>query len=486
MNNSLINVGWYTRAGHVDLWSKISQSLSSKTNIKNHYVCHTRNEKNKLISKYDIYPSTIGDFIDDNIIDRDIKGIIKKLERKYPSIPLRMLLWSEMFEMENNDKILIKRLIHHFDFWENFLSSTKIKVIFSEGPSILSTCVLWVVCKKYSIELIELTPVGLPGRKNFRTTWGDGIDNFYDEIKKVVIDKESDNYKKTVKYFDKMKNNPSKPLYANIELETGLTTKNKSYKFFPKLHKKLNRTTFRTFLNFKSNNNYYLNNVSFSKFYYDWFTTKLKYHYITKTNIFDQVLDDDFFLFPLHILNEWSDYPWMGLNYPHVSILIEKIAACLPIGSKLYVKEHPSLFPHKSIDFYIKIKKIPNVKLIGPFEDNFNLIKKSKGILTMGATTGWEAFIIGKPVIIFCNVWYHNLKGIYKVKTEFDLVKILQTITTLTLPNSDYIKKVIYTLFKISFEAEHYPLSKMTSDKNIKKVSDKILKYLSHNYFKKK
>mgnify|MGYP001318539846 CR=1 FL=1 len=171
----------------------------------------------------------------------------------------------------------------------------------------------------------------------------------------------------------------------------------------------------------------------------------------------------------------------MGLNYPHVSMLIEKIALCLPIGNKLYVKEHPSLFPHKSINFYKRIKSIPNVKLVGPFENNFKLIKKSRGVLTMGATTGWEAFIIGKPVLIFCNVWYRNLEGIFKVGTEFELAKILQEIESLNLPNSDYKKKVIYTLFKISFKAEHYPLNRMTSDKNIERVANRISKYVLEN-----
>ena len=282
-----------------------------------------------------------------------------------------------------------------------------------------------------------------------------------------------------------MKLNPSKPLYANIDLETGASTKKKPYKFFPKFHKKLNKKSFRFFLNFKNNNNYYLNKFSLSNFYLDWFKTKIKYHYISTFNIFHKVdKNDKFFLFPLHILNEWSDYPWMGLNYPNVSILIEKIVSCLPIGSLLYVKEHPSLFPHKTIKFYNKIKNINGVKLIGPFEDNFKLIKMSKGVLTMGATTGWEAFIIGKPVILFCNVWYRNLEGIYKVNSEFELVRILQDVESLDLPNSDYKEKVIYTLFKISFKADHYPLSKMTSEKNIYRVTNRILRYFEERDFK--
>ena len=480
MKKNKINIGWYTRAGHIVLWSKVSQKLQSEhLNVNNHYVCHSANEKKKLINEFNIDPFVLGDFFENADKIEDIDLHIKKLEKEYPFKPLRMLLWSEMFEMKTPENVLIRRLILHFKFWEDFLKKTKVEMIFSEGPSILSTCVLWVVCKKYNVKLIELAPVGVPGTKNFRSSWGDGVDNLYNRLDKIKVDKDSENYAKSLDYYNKMIKNPERPLYANIDIESGKNTENKSYKFFPKFHKKLDKNFLIKILKYKSYDNYYLNKTNFSSFYIDWLKTKLKYFYIKNSNIFNKVdYSKNFFLFPLHISNEWTDYTYMGLKYPHVIDLIKKIACCLPLNSKLYVKEHPSLFPHKSISFYKKIKKISNVFLIGPSENNFKLIKNSKGIITLGATTGWEAFIIGKPVISFCNIWYGKLDGIYRVRDEFDLVEILQNSEKLPLPKLEYKVKVIYTLFEISFKAEHYPLIRMLSDKNIDRVKEAISKYI--------
>ena len=46
------------------------------------------------------------------------------------------------------------------------------------------------------------------------------------------------------------------------------------------------------------------------------------------------------------------------------------------------------------------------------------------------------------------------------------------------LPRPHYKIKVIYTLLEISFKAEHYPLVKMLSDKNINRVKEAISKYI--------
>ncbi|MEK7124311.1 MAG: hypothetical protein AAB877_01315 [Patescibacteria group bacterium] len=56
--------------------------------------------------------------------------------------------------------------------------------------------------------------------------------------------------------------------------------------------------------------------------------------------------------------------------------------------------------------FYDKIKKLPNVVLIGPQENPEKLIKKSQGVIVLNGTMGMEAALSGKPAYVFGNVYY--------------------------------------------------------------------------------
>ena len=485
--DKILNIGWYTRDGDLDYFAKISNAIKIKNiELVNHYVCHTKTEKQRLNNIYDVKPMVLGDFMDKDRTDLDLKNTIIYLGNKYNDVPLRQLIWGDMFELNAPDLILEKRLVLHFKFWEYFIESTKIKIILTEGPGILSTCVLWTVCKKYNVKFLEYSPVGIPGRKNYRSSWDDGIDGLYDMIETVTVDKKSKKYSDAIDYYEKMINNPEKPSYVGIDLNTGQKTQNRSYYSFPKVPRlKIQTNPIKRLINRKRMNNYYLNNIE--NRYYNWFKSKIKFYYLSNNHLFKKnKKGDKYFLFPLHILNEWSNYPWMGIKYYNICELISEIAACLPLNTKLYVKEHPSLFPQKKISFYRKIYNIPNVVLIDRNEDTFTLISNSESVITLGGTAGWESFIIGKPIISFSNVWYNQLPGVHMVKDEMDLVYILQNISKIKLPSYDEKIKVIYSLYKISFKANHYPTEKNLSEKNIKYCSDALIKYLSKNYLNNK
>ena len=55
--------------------------------------------------------------------------------------------------------------------------------------------------------------------------------------------------------------------------------------------------------------------------------------------------------------------------------VIENLSKSIPVGYKIYVKEHPSMIGRRNRDYYNQIKILPNVKLIDPFIDSNILLK---------------------------------------------------------------------------------------------------------------
>ena len=217
------------------------------------------------------------------------------------------------------------------------------------------------------------------------------------------------------------------------------------------------------------------------KSYYLWAQSLLKINLLRLYSPLKKDLDlsaERYFLFPLHILNEWSDYSLMGLKYPSILKVIESCAACLPIDCKLYVKEHPSNFGEKKFSFYSAVKKIRNVRLIAHDEESSSLIRQSEGVITLGSTMGWEAFLLGKTVIVLTDIWYKDFPGVYKSKGYEHLAQLLQDSANLPIASEEEKLKALYMLFESSFEGVLYPVVKLISKENIENFVEPVKRLL--------
>ena len=116
---------------------------------------------------------------------------------------------------------------------------------------------------------------------------------------------------------------------------------------------------------------------------------------------------------------------------------------------------------------YKAIKKCRNVRLINPSENTYELMKHAEGIITLGSTVGYEAFLMKKPVIIVGEPWYRNFPGVHAARTPEVLAELLQNIDVLKVASDDEILKVIYSLYELSFEGVRYPHPKTLHSDNI-------------------
>lgn len=122
---------------------------------------------------------------------------------------------------------------------------------------------------------------------------------------------------------------------------------------------------------------------------------------------------EEFAFYPLHLEPEAATMLMAPFWTDQIN-LIAQIAKSLPLRFKLYVKEHPAMVGYRTHAYYKRLKKIPNLKLIDPGFSSFDLAQKTKLVITITGTVGWEAILSKKPVITFGYVNYNKLSMVKK------------------------------------------------------------------------
>jgi hypothetical protein len=126
---------------------------------------------------------------------------------------------------------------------------------------------------------------------------------------------------------------------------------------------------------------------------------------------------EGFALFQLHFEPEKSTIPDGGLNVSQLAAI--RIAReSLPDDIELVVKEHPSQlsyvsngFTGRSPSFYEALENLPGVSLVSRSTANWDLIERSRIVLTVTGTVAVEAAFIGVPSGHFGHPWYRGLRG---------------------------------------------------------------------------
>ena len=109
--------------------------------------------------------------------------------------------------------------------------------------------------------------------------------------------------------------------------------------------------------------------------------------------------------------------------------LITHAVKSLPVGYKLYVKDHPSMITRdwRPVSFYKQIMSLPNVKLLHPSIPPEEILKKCSLVITIGGTAGLEAAFYGKLTITFVDTLYSRLKSVHILKNIEELPNVINT-----------------------------------------------------------
>ena len=177
----------------------------------------------------------------------------------------------------------------------------------------------------------------------------------------------------------------------------------------------------------KRNSILYANPIKHFLFYAN---LELKKQYLLRNNKFFEPPSkhDDYVYMPLHLIPESTTFVKAPFYINELNI-IEQVSKSLPIGWKLYVKEHQSMLGERSLSFYKKVRKNPNVKLvqINYYNDPKPWIEKSKGVITITGTSAYECAMLGKKAIVFGDVPFNLIDGITQVHSFQELPDLISS-----------------------------------------------------------
>lgn len=128
--------------------------------------------------------------------------------------------------------------------------------------------------------------------------------------------------------------------------------------------------------------------------------------------------ESPFIYFPLHV--EPERVLLIGSPfYTNQLEIITNIVKSLPVGYKLFVKEHPLMSTRgwRKISFYKELNALPNVKVIHPSIIPEEMIKKSSLVISISGTSSLEAAFYGKPSIALTNVTNSPISSIYNLNS---------------------------------------------------------------------
>ncbi len=407
----------------------------------------------------------------------NIEDELQRISNVYPSANLYAV-----------DRLLIEKpigfqkkvLVYTFLFYEHLFDTNPVTHYFTTGIAYMYNFTSYYVAKKYSCKHVSFYDARLPGEK--RTTVSFGISNRFD----LVYQKYNEYQKQQVtdrmlQDLQKFRQKPAPPTYMK-NLVNKQTINLVLIKEF--------------FIRFKR---YYIDRNSrydyFSRSPFGLSTFKLKKFFVAKmlsilsSLVFDKVdYDrDKYFIFPLHMYPEASTLV-LAKYYVNQLESIINISKTLPADIFLYVKEHKSALGERITNFYKRLKKYPNIKIISHRENTFELIRNAVGVITLSSTVGWEGLILKKPVIVLGDVFYNDTGLTIKIESFSQLEKSIKDLINqkLQYPKKDHDYKLAYYLYCLKensfpFEFNVYKLDitdRLLDKENVRSCANCILAIL--------
>ncbi|MGF7141301.1 capsular polysaccharide export protein, LipB/KpsS family [Roseimarinus sediminis] len=467
MNNTIC---LYARSGHNLLFSKLG-SIFIKNGFKVVYIINQEKEEEN-IRKYNknaiIY--NLMTFIEKNWDNENIlKSInLSDIENKYSIDSIWRLFYTDRYLTKYNFEDSEKHVKLHVAFVEKIYNTHKPKFFINELIALFSSYLFYSLSKKHNCTYLALG-ASQYSYNYFYVSFDDEY-TIHSLENKYKTGKFSDNeIELASKFIEKIRVHKKKPDYM---IKTGKKPALKfkdlfrvSYYFYSLLF------THNSKINYENDKK----SVAYNAINYIKYQSHKKFYHkpdFTKT----------FYLFPLHFQPEATTLTF-AQNYEKQILAIDLLAKKIPGNSVLYVKEHYARLGHRKTDFYKELKRYPNVFIINPWEDTFELINKSKAVIVLTGTTGFEAIIMRKPVIILGNTYYKEFKFAKVIKNINNLTSALKNIDDSIYDNhSQYDKELklfcaayITSLYKGAY---HHDKECANDDKNIIQIYSSLVEVM--------
>lgn len=401
---------------------------NSVSNIAFH--CASEEDKHK-IKKYfnNIKVFCVEDYIRENYPIKknyDPKQIIEKLNISFGRLNYSLSMYKKFYYQTNlsPDKqydLDLKRMFLFYNFYDEIFEKFKPNIVIHEHTGGLGSSILWEKCKEFNCKYFFIKGMyfddrfALVDQENFTSP-------FFEKSKHLLFDEHQ--YSKFKIEIANLKNK-----FAPYESKKKIKKIKKI--FLLNIFRPL-KNLIKSILKYNRNSkeiNYLLTRhppIMDGVFYKS--LSYIKNLIIRKIYIDNEVnLDDDFVIFFLQVEPELSSYSMVKKDIDTES-LIKNISLSLPVGVKLYVKEHPAQMKQsrsKDLSFFKNIKSFSNVRILPINFDSISLIKKSKFVVSGSGTCLFECILHNKKCIHYGSHFYTEHQNLIKIDNYENLSNIL-------------------------------------------------------------
>lgn len=168
----------------------------------------------------------------------------------------------------------------------------------------------------------------------------------------------------------------------------------------------------------------------------------------------ENIINKPYIYYALHMQPEASSSP-LGGGFADQLRAIRFLASKLPRGWQLIVKEHPhQKMEERPKDLYSSILASPNIKLASMEFSSDELQANAVAVATLTGTAALEAWLKGRPAIVLGNILFQSAPGIYKVRTDEDLLKAYEMIKNGEIHTVEDIRHYFHFLAEASFPGD--------------------------------
>ena len=233
----------------------------------------------------------------------------------------------------------------------------------------------------------------------------------------------------------------------------------------------------------------YARTIPYLKHYWDTMTRKRKF--LQKNDYFeDPVEGENYVYMPLHLIPESTVFVKASFYVDELN-LIEQVSKALPVGWKLYVKEHQAMLGERDPEFYRKAAEIANVRVvqINYYKDPKPWLVKAKGVVTIAGTAAYEAALLGKRSIVFSDVPFSMIDGVTRIRSFEDLPDAIRAFGEVDNMHSaaSYIEAVKEAgnevkIFELMNQAEEIFAGRKKEDAEFDAMLEELLNFYEKGY----
>ncbi len=184
--------------------------------------------------------------------------------------------------------------------------------------------------------------------------------------------------------------------------------------------------------------------------------------------------DQPFLYFPLHVPLDLQ-LTTRCREYLDQLSLIEYISTCLPCGYLLLTKEHPASIGGYSFSRIKNIlKRNAHVRLAHPSLNSYDIIERSRSVITINSKVGIEAIIQQKPVIVLGPAFYRGRGLTIDVGPLRDLQEAVRRALVSEKLDAEMVRDFLASVYKWSWPGELFD----DAPENIEVFSDSLWRYI--------